>query len=308
MAENGSNVTALATVVQQQPMLAADILNMVTGGGDLAQLSVDQRAQYLIALCRSLDLNPLSRPIELITLNGRTVPYAKKDCTDQLRKRDKISLSISGKEVIDGVLQVTARATTADGRFDEDIGAVNVVNLKGEALANATMKAHTKAKRRVTLSICGLGFLDESEIEDVGAGSSPVEAQSVGRVFLETVTRAAVPLSPEAPKESLQQIADRLVKACETAKTKEDLAAIQQEGNALPKGAERTRVLSAYTDANERARAAAQPKKAPVGDPENTGPCDHVEADTGVVCEREGKHFGKGVGYRCAAHESKVQP
>ena len=35
------------------------------------------------------------------------------------------------------------------------------------ALANAIMKTETKAKRRATLSICGLGFLDESEIETI---------------------------------------------------------------------------------------------------------------------------------------------
>ena len=29
------------------------------------------------------------------------------------------------------------------------------------------MKAETKSKRRVTLSICGLGFLDESEIDTI---------------------------------------------------------------------------------------------------------------------------------------------
>jgi hypothetical protein len=34
-------------------------------------------------------------------------------------------------------------------------------------LANALMKAETKAKRRATLSICGLGMLDETEVEDI---------------------------------------------------------------------------------------------------------------------------------------------
>src|SRR5690606_24912460 len=34
-------------------------------------------------------------------------------------------------------------------------------------LANAYMKAETKAKRRVTLSICGLGWLDETETETI---------------------------------------------------------------------------------------------------------------------------------------------
>jgi hypothetical protein len=39
--------------------------------------------------------------------------------------------------------------------------------LKGDALANALMKAETKAKRRVTLSIAGLGWLDETELETI---------------------------------------------------------------------------------------------------------------------------------------------
>jgi hypothetical protein len=34
-------------------------------------------------------------------------------------------------------------------------------------LANALMKAETKSKRRVTLSICGLGFLDETEADSI---------------------------------------------------------------------------------------------------------------------------------------------
>jgi hypothetical protein len=39
-----------------------------------------------------------------------------------------------------------------------------VGHLKGDALANALMRAETKAKRRVTLSLAGLGWLDETEI------------------------------------------------------------------------------------------------------------------------------------------------
>ena len=39
--------------------------------------------------------------------------------------------------------------------------------LKGDALANALMKCETKAKRRVTLSIAGLGWLDEIELATI---------------------------------------------------------------------------------------------------------------------------------------------
>jgi hypothetical protein len=62
---------------------------------------------------------------------------------------------------------VTARAKDRTGREDESTGAVPLGNLKGDALANALMKAETKAKRRVTLSIAGLGWLDETELETI---------------------------------------------------------------------------------------------------------------------------------------------
>ena len=43
------------------------------------------------------------------------------------------------------------------------------------------MKAETKAKRRATLSICGLGLLDESEVETIpGAHAVPSPAPEAG--------------------------------------------------------------------------------------------------------------------------------
>jgi hypothetical protein len=54
-----------------------------------------------------------------------------------------------------------------DGRTDEATGAVSLAGLSGTNLANSLMRAETKAKRRVTLSICGLGWLDESEVDSV---------------------------------------------------------------------------------------------------------------------------------------------
>jgi hypothetical protein len=61
----------------------------------------------------------------------------------------------------------TVRAKDRQGREDESTGAVTVGDLKGDALVNALMKAETKAKRRVTLSIAGLGWLDETELETI---------------------------------------------------------------------------------------------------------------------------------------------
>lgn len=140
-------------------------IESVIAQGDLSRLTSEQRVSYYAEICNSLGLNPLTRPFEYITLNGKLVLYARKDATEQLRNLHKISVMIQNREVVSDVYVVTARATTSDGRTDESIGAVSISNLKGEGLANAFMKAETKAKRRVTLSICGLGILDETEVE-----------------------------------------------------------------------------------------------------------------------------------------------
>jgi hypothetical protein len=135
--------------------------------GDLDGLKPEERITYYKNVCESLGLNPLTRPFDYIKLNGKVTLYAKKDATEQLRKINRVSVVITDRSLAFNVYVVTARATMPDGRTDESIGAVPVENLRGEALANAYMKAETKAKRRVTLSICGLGMLDETETEAI---------------------------------------------------------------------------------------------------------------------------------------------
>jgi hypothetical protein len=136
-------------------------------GGDLAELNAAQRAEYYAAVCRSLGLNPLTKPFEYLTLNGKLRLYALRDCADQLRRLHGISIYIANREQMSDIYVVTARAKDRQGREDESTGAVTVGNLKGDALANALMKAETKAKRRVTLSIAGLGWLDETELDTI---------------------------------------------------------------------------------------------------------------------------------------------
>lgn len=144
--------------------------------GDLASLDERGRVEYHTKLCQSLNLNPLTRPFEYIRMNGKLVLYAKRDACEQLRKNYEISVTITAREKIEDVYRVTAKASLPGGRFDESDGAVAIGGLKGENLANALMKAETKAKRRVTLSICGLGMLDENEVP---ANAAPVQARVV---------------------------------------------------------------------------------------------------------------------------------
>lgn len=153
-------------LAKSAPINAA-LAEQVLIGGDLSKLSPTDKLNYYRSVCESLGLNPLTRPFEYVNLNGKLTLYARKDCTDQLRSIRSISIEIVNREEFDGVFTVTARATDPSGRRDEDVGAVSIGAAKGDMRANAVMKAHTKAKRRVTLSICGLGIIDESELETV---------------------------------------------------------------------------------------------------------------------------------------------
>lgn len=140
--------------------------------GDPADLTTEQRAEYYTAVCRSLGLNPLTKPFEFLTLNGKLRLYALRDCTDELRRLHGISIYITNRERMGDIYLVTARAKDRTGREDESTGAVPLGNLKGEALANALSKSETKAKRLVTLSIAGLGWLDETELETIPSAAA----------------------------------------------------------------------------------------------------------------------------------------
>ena len=132
---------------------------------DLGALGPDERLAYMQKLCTSMGLNHLTQPFQYIRLNGQLKLYATKGCADQLRKVHGISIEILQNEIIDGMIMVHVKATAPDGRSDEDIA---VVKMRGGADGiNDRMKAITKAKRRITLSICGMGMLDESEIETI---------------------------------------------------------------------------------------------------------------------------------------------
>jgi hypothetical protein len=144
---------------------AFEQIEQVLTDGNLSALQPQQRVEYVQRLCNSVGLNPMVRPFQFIRFQNRVVLYATKSATDQLRKIHGVSIEITRNVIEDGCIVVHAKATDRDGRVDEDIAAISCERLKGEALVNARMKCVTKAKRRVTLSICGLGMLDESELD-----------------------------------------------------------------------------------------------------------------------------------------------
>lgn len=155
----------------------ADLLS-----GDIASLTRTQRNKFLWRLAKGLGLNPLTKPFDLIVLNNKLTVYANRTASDQLRKKHGISTEVLyqgplvlGYEDAEGLKPITrddvyvvqVRLRDKDGREEIGTGCVGIANLSGEALGNAIMKCHTKATRRGTLAMCGLGFLDEMEVASV---------------------------------------------------------------------------------------------------------------------------------------------
>lgn len=193
------------------------VLEELVGKGDLSGLTPQQRVEYYVKVCESLGLNPLTRPLSYIEMKDKDKKtiltlYASRDCTEQLRKRYGISIQIVARQRDDvaGTYVVVARASTPAGRTDESSGVVAIAKpggdwskvpdgeggfknkfkadgtmqpITGDELANLLMKAETKAKRRVTLSICGLGWLDESEIHTV-KGAKVISDDMIGAASL----------------------------------------------------------------------------------------------------------------------------
>ena len=145
------------------------IANQLILQGDLSKLSANDKVKYYNGYCERMGLDPFTKPFDILRLNGKEVLYCTRSGTQQLNKLHKVSHLITSRDTNQeaGVYIVTSKASLPDGRCTESIGAVNIAGLKGEAYANAIMKAETKAKRRATLDLLGLGVLDESEAESI---------------------------------------------------------------------------------------------------------------------------------------------
>jgi hypothetical protein len=133
--------------------------------GDLSRLHPSDKVLYYRGYCERLGLDPFTKPFDLLRLQGREVLYLTRSGAQQLNKMHGVSHQIISRELMaePGIFQVIARATLPDGRFTESMSAVSIANLKGEQYCNALMKAETKAKRRSTLDLLGLGILSEEE-------------------------------------------------------------------------------------------------------------------------------------------------
>lgn len=110
-------------------------------------------------------------------------PYASRQTTVELGRLHKISVLTTDRIIQPDMAIYTARAKDIDtGREVDATGACALTKKDGSPLdalsrANKIMHADTKSKRRATLEICGLAFMDDSELDTVdGATEIKLEA------------------------------------------------------------------------------------------------------------------------------------
>lgn len=186
-----SNVVNMSGDSSAVATLDPAIQSSIVLRGDLSGLNEDQKKQYYLYRCKQVGLDPAAKPFDLLTLNGKQILYANASATQQLCALHKLSTQITHRERVDGIYLVSVRVTGSDGRVSENQGAVDVGNLVGERLANAILKATTKAIRRSVLAHCGLGMLDETEVETIP------QARVEPMVVTETPAPIAVEEKPE---------------------------------------------------------------------------------------------------------------
>lgn len=174
---------------------------------DISKLTVEQLPHYCAAYAQNIGLDPALKPFDILVLGGKRVLYANKGCASQLRELRDINLettyagflpTVPG-DVDHSVYIVVVKATMGK-REETECGASPMEGVTGESRSNAIMKAHTKAKRRATLSICGLGIPDESELDSI-----PVPSASARPMAYAPAETAKPEKPPGSPLEALRK-------------------------------------------------------------------------------------------------------
>jgi len=149
------------------------LIESIVLSGDIGGLTEDERKRIMLRICTDLRLDPAMGAICILkTEDGHEQFYIKGKGTDQLAQKWGVQQKCLEKPSImdlgDGHRAFVARwSASFEGREIDDIGAVPVPQTSWDtkALCNAMMHANTKARRRATLAVLGIGLVDESELD-----------------------------------------------------------------------------------------------------------------------------------------------
>ena len=190
----------------------ADKISAILAEGDLSRFSAKERNEYYVRLCTETGLNPMLQPFRYLKLSGQLRLYANKSCAEQLRNIHGISIRIVDQREDGGLWIVTVEATDKRGRSDSDVGFAKIKGLTGENRGNAILKAVTKAKRRVTLSMTGLGgLMDETEVASVAEVSGQRFSPGDGEGYTEDVVATVLEESSEHHTDDAAELINQLM-------------------------------------------------------------------------------------------------
>jgi hypothetical protein len=177
------------------------------GTGDLSRLQPEQRAALYLEICRSLAINPRTRPLDWIeffdpeTKGKKLVLYPNKTCTDQLAYLHRIRVRVLEEKTIGTLFKVSVEGTMPDGRTEQNVAYVDLTDAQGQTLrgqryGNALMKGMTKAKRRLVLGMVGMSVPDDETLPRarrviVDAGGNILERPTAEQRYLAEHPHAA---------------------------------------------------------------------------------------------------------------------
>ena len=183
-----------------------NIINkVVLAGGDLSALTADEKLQFIKIMEKQSGLEDQVAPFKILKIEGREVLYADKGTAEALRRKHNLSFTEPRFEkegniytCIIGIQNIVDAKHQNGVRTDYDCGVVSVEGLDALGTANAKMACMTKAKRRATLSFCGLGMIDESEFDTIQAKMTTAEISNTGLQIDEKKVEASKSMVKEA--------------------------------------------------------------------------------------------------------------
>lgn len=144
------------------------LLGLFAANGSIRHLTNPEKRELLAKICNSLGLNQYTMPFRIYRdTKGDEFVYATKECCAQLKHIMGINITSITHVIEHGLIIATASGINKQNRMSTDMGCVFIGDLVGDNLANAIMWAVTKAKRRLTLDLAGLGVLADVETKDM---------------------------------------------------------------------------------------------------------------------------------------------
>lgn len=178
--------------------VSQDAMKSIALHGDYSKVSDTDRVNIALNLCETFGLNPATVPFNWLKneKTGAISLYPNKSCAAGLASNRKLSVQVVKEgPIMDTAYSVTVKVTEGD-RVTEDVGVTSMSYFKkgdantpgswqrvdGTGLADAVMKAHTKATRRAVLKHCGLSLPEEKEEEPLVVVDTQVTVKTPAEV------------------------------------------------------------------------------------------------------------------------------